>query len=843
MTNNPIVTIGNRINEPADPSVVRKTFARIVYDSQKFFLYGDGEFGSFDPSGKGEEFFVFVPFSDANGASAPSFVSSGSWDGLQKSSSGFVTAVNSVMPKIVIPSILLVDNGIKTPQNTFHGSWFDGTNFYDNFSWELVSFNGTSIGAATTKVYDYAQVGPNYGSQYVTIKAKNDAATGALYNNFVMKLEEPVAPPTPIDYNGGLVVKGAFVLMLNVVPTRASSGTPDEASEKTWKVTLEFGEVKMIITDSGSTEILLGQGGGGGEENKTTINLAEGKAKGGPPQQQHITDKDPYIILIYPVWNGLVIASGIQDARSTVFSSSYYVPKIKAASIMNTPYSSGFDPLSPAAVEVNTGSGSEDVMVDFGNDLTLTADNCRIDTAYLPCYFSKNCYFDEWRMYADDQSGVVTYSYYVYPIWTKNGTTADLNPAPSVTDSGYPGSLTNTHYGITEWRLKSNSSAPYMYNRKGGEIFGSILRTDETWQFPIKNGNGSFDLTWTGGTPGGSGGTWTDCIQSVTVTTSIDGSSGSIVVDKYGIAGQHAEVVQSIGAITITASGGYGTLPVSGGSIFQGLAMGTTDNRSANGATWTIPLVGLEKKLDDIMLINVPFFDGHTLSDVVDFLSRYSGIIQDTSNADPSVTLGITDDIASVRFDWKAGTTVRSALDDVMADTLHQYVVRDGKIYFYQLDPTTGLPMLLGPDRKGSYPNTKTIMYDNAPDFEDLRNEIVVLALQQIADGQGSKLEDLPAFPRIVTKSVTTTPDVPWAKTLVRPLPGMLDETKVDTAATKLTASCSIYELMGRTTIPGNAEIKPYDQWGDFVIYSVTHNIDFKAKSWTTDLEFMKKTR
>lgn len=826
---NPVVTAGGTISPPGDPSVDRITYARVVYDSQKFFLYDDTEYGSFDPTKKGEEFFIFVPFVDANGTTKPSFVADTSWAGLQKSSSGFVTAVNSIMPKIIVPSTLIVDNGIMTPEGTFEGDWYSGGGSFSlNFSWELVSFNGTPIGGSTTNVYEFAQVGPNYGSQYVTIKAKDDAASTD--NVMIMKLEENGAVE-PSDCEGGTVVKGAFILMLNVVPTRTTSGSPDKASENLWSVTLEFGEVKMIITDSGSTEISLGQNGGGGETNKTTVNLAEGKAKNGPPQQQNMTEKDPYVILIYPVWNGLVVASGIQDAYATVFSSSYYVPKLKSASIMTDPYSNGFDPVNPADVLVVADST---VLVDFGDTLDVTIKNCRADLAYLPCYFSKSCYFDEWRMYADDNAEV-TYSYHVYPIWTKNNTSTDLSPAPNVTDTGDVGSIEDTHYGITEWRLDQDN-----YNRVGAEIFGSILKTNEHWNFPIKNGNGTFSLTASGGSPGGPGGNWNDYIQSVTVTTSLDGSSGSIVVDKYGYAGQHAVPDQSIGSIIIDVAGQTGTVS---GTIFKGLAMGVADNRTSDGGTFTIPLVGLEKKLDDIMLINVPFFDGETLGVAINFLTKYAGIAAQTGFANTGVTLGVTDDIAAVRFDWKAGTTVRSALEDVMADTLHNYVVRDGYIYFYSLNSVTGLPNIAGTDWKGGYPDAKTIMYDATPDFEDLKNEIVVLALQQIADGQGTNIQNMPAFPRIIVKSVATTPDVPWAKTMVRPLPGMLDMQKIDLSAQKLTASCSVYELMGRTSIPGNALIRPYDTWGNFIIYSVTQNIDLKTKTWTTDLEFMRSMR
>jgi hypothetical protein len=330
------------------------------------------------------------------------------------------------------------------------------------------------------------------------------------------------------------------------------------------------------------------------------------------------------------------------------------------------------------------------------------------------------------------------------------------------------------------------------------------------------------------------------------VTIGLDGSSGSISLDKYGFAGQHAEVNQCIGAITIEAKGGYGTYPpIIGGSIFSGLAMGISDSVTADGATWTIPLIGLEKKMDDIALLNVPFFDGENLSTVTDFLCRYAGLVDDMSNADPSVQLGMSEDISVVRFDWKAGTTVRSALDDTMDDIQHGYVVRDGKVFFYQLDEITGLPVNLDSftDWLPSYPDVIVVAYDKTPDFEDLRNEIAVIGLEQVRDGTGSEITGMPTYPRIEIRTITTVPDVPWAKVLSYPLPGYLDVSLIGQTADRLSAKLSKYELIGRTTIAGNASIKPYDRWGEYVIFGVTHNMDFRAKTWTTDLEFMRKTR
>jgi hypothetical protein len=312
-------------------------------------------------------------------------------------------------------------------------------------------------------------------------------------------------------------------------------------------------------------------------------------------------------------------------------------------------------------------------------------------------------------------------------------------------------------------------------------------------------------------------------------------------VDKYGIAGQEAVAIQVIGALTIDATGGFGTVA---GSIFQGLAMGVSENLTPDGATWNIPLVGLEKKFDDIILINVPFFDGYTVANAIDFLCRYAGVQYDLSAAPTAATvqLGISEDLNVPRFDWRSGTTVRTALEDVMKDTGFVYVVRDGKLYLYEQNATTGLPTFLGPDRNpggATYPNTKVTAIDRTPDFEDLRNEIVVIALDAVTEGQNTNFALNPLVPRMKALSVTTTPDIPWAKSMSEGAPGFLTQAKVDTYASKLERKARMYNITGRTTIPGNALIKPLDQWNGYGIISVTHNIDFQSKTWTTDLELV----
>ena len=853
---NPTAIIGNSLLPPNNPSLTRKTFSRIIYSDNDFFRYGDNQYDptymTFDPTGLGDRFFMWVRLDDVEGnpvASPYDMVSDNAWANTTKdTASGFITAVNSVMPVMMIPSQLLVDNGLYTDGAKQFALTPPGVPGTQVFNWEVIESLGVTVGHATTDIAKYAQVGAFWGSQYVSVKAKDDGA--AANNETILKLTNAAllgnALPTGnwIPGDGtGLVVGGAFCLMLNVSPIRAGTAAVADAQANAWEILIEFGALELKLDQTGAL-VAKYKAAADSEEDSYTVNLTQGKAKQGPPQQQHIDDgAGPYIIMVYPVWNGVVIMDGVQTSDSSVAPASTFVPKLKEPSILVEPYSSGFDPNAPAHVEVGVGTGAQLVTVDFGTEITLTSKGSRFETAYLPVFFAPRCWFDEWFIASDDIVDVVDFTYEVYAIWTKNGTAADLTTtnAPTVIQSTFAGPVADTSYYYIKWRLNSDPTTP-LPTRFAGEIFGSIIKIEEDRAFPIKNGNGAFDIGWFGGVPGdpNTTGDWRDYVLSINTTLSIDGSSGNIVVDKHGVAGQTAATVQDVGALTISASGGAGTVA---GNIFIGLAIGIGEDASSDGANWNIPLVGLERKLDDIALILAPFMDGFTFADATDYLTRYAGIVDDLGFADGALTLQVSSDIAVAVYDWKSGTSVRSALDEVVQTTKppHQYVVRDGKIFFYELNSNTGLPLFgsLGPDWQPSYPNTRIMTIDQTPDFEDMRNEVVVIGLVEVPEGKGSDT-GVPNFPRIASRSFVTSPDFPWAKSMVENMTGISkDETQIEDLADAYQTQLGVYDINGRITIPGNASIKPYDRWGNFVIFSVSHSMDFQSKTWTTDLELM----
>jgi len=832
-TDNPTATFAFVIPLPDEPDLTRYLFNKILFKD-----YDIATYSATSPSptgatgGPGDD---FIPSSDyslyfyPNGsllASAPPFVTDNAWVGLTNAPSGFLTGSDSVMPKLLVPSKLLVANGTQGSvahtfsKETLFAKTSDGDNL---FNWTLLN---ASYGDWSADPFQVIGRAGKKGASSATIKNKNDTLSE---NTVSIGLSDILPIPTG-DWTSGpggkLVVQGAFCLVLNVVPLQPGNASPDDVEDETWEIGIECGEVKMTLQEGGSLGVVVN------DENKASVQLTEANAKEVPPQVFQYRDGTIYSIVVYPVWNGVVVASGIQDVKNNVKVASVYVPKTRNASIWDDDYNTGFDPENPAGITISV---DDDVKINLSDTLEVDAKNCRFETAYVPLFFTQNCQFDTyWIANKDTTDPTITYTYNIYPIWTKNDT--------STTGGGNTETWPNPDLGETQTYKRTSwqfNFSPEQPNRRSSELFGYYVRTKETREFEVARENGSFDLDWTGGTPGdpSPSTTWWKYVTNLSVTIGLDGSSGNITVDKYGLAGQDAVATQSIGAITITMDGPTGT---TGGKIFSGIGMGIGESESSDGGTWTIPLVGLTKKMEDIVLINAPFFDGYKAGDVLEFLTKYSGIRLNLDNAPnaylDSHRLTASVDLNTPVFDWKAGTSIADAMSQVMEDRLYWYFInKEGYVKVYELSEDDALPVYLGPNRKtGVYTDTKIVSRDLTPDFDDLRNEIVVISLREI-DVTSSSVP--PLEPLILSSSNVTDPIVPWSKGYVQGVPGVLTEDELSSVLDRAKAFSKQYEITGRVTIPGNANIEPYDQWGEYVIVSVTHNVDFQSKTWTTDIE------
>jgi hypothetical protein len=576
---NPVAAVGGGAFVPPDPDTTRISYSKIVYDQEKFFVYTENEQGdpSFDPNSLGQRFYIFVPTGNALSDVKPDFIELDTWNETVKlTASGFVTPTFSIMPKLMIPSEIVsvgnnqVDNGLATdpPHPTFT----------KEFNWEITASTSGAFGKDPVNVSNIASISTS-SPNFISINAKDDALAK---NSVSLSLTDANAGTG----GSGKIGRGAFCVFFNVTPSVSGSVADDENSAASWSISLTAGEVSIFAKDGGPAIMEIGPPAPDGTQGQA--NLSDSQMKEAPKHRQQMNEKGfSFMMMVYPVWNGAILTSGIQDAQTGSGKEGLqsiagtYVAKTKGASIASSDYSNEFDPLSPSEIVVTSDAS---VLVDFGSQLDLTVENCKAQLVYQPCWFSKSMQYDEWFLAPDDDPGVVTYDFQVFPIWTDNSTGGSLDGASSLANSGIAGPIGSD---TTYWKAPWNGNMPD-HARYGVEVFGEFIRTEEDRLISVRNSNGTFALNWTGGTPAGPGGTWPDYITSLSITTSQDGSSGQMIVDKYGIAGTSAVATQSIGQIAVSMSGGDGT---TAGQIFNGLAMGISSTNTADGATWTIPLV------------------------------------------------------------------------------------------------------------------------------------------------------------------------------------------------------------------------------------------------------------
>jgi len=855
---NPVVKIGNSIATPADPVVERKTYNRVIFEKQRFYPYKDDDDpAAFDANKYGDRSYLTLNFDQA-GVDQPEFSKGDVWNATKKMPTAFVTSQMSVAPQMIIPNKWIAANGVKTTTAVELGklsAWDvkDGE-VYDAFNWQVQTHNGLPVDLVN--VHHYARTNDVGKVGYVSFGYKDEDVVD---NTLVVELDQPVSP-VPAEELGvkdygvePLVGGGACLLTLNAIPFSAGSVPKADTLESPWSMEIVMGELILRMSQAGMLSAGIGVDGAG--INWVGVNLVEGKTKGVGPQSDELAGESPYTILIQPVWNGVIISSGVQTSRTNQFSvvttqsAGVYVPKLKTASALSEPWSKRFLTTEPLPVFVYSTTEEtdsplapeEETVVDFGTKVTVTALNCAFDIAYVPVFYSPIGSFDEWTLTSKSVDDVVEYTYMTYPIWTANGTDMELRAGPR---DGKDGELDGTIYRAMRWEIAKadGDEGKGLWCRRHGELLGTIVQVVEKQEGGIVNGNGNFVIEWTGaagsrGDPDTKG-DWQEYIQSITLNIGTDGSSGTMTIDKYGCAGQHAVVKQSIGAITIDVQ--EEPSGCTGGMIFKGLGMGIADARNSSGATWTVTLAGLEKKLDEMMLVYAPFLDGETLLTAIGYLAGYAGLIADTSAAAEGEVLASSLDINTSRFDWKSGTPVRQAIEDVMNDVNHTYVVRDGKIFVYELDDY-GLPKTLGRDWEPLYPSTQMVSDEQNPDFEDLRNKVVILGMEANFQAEGANTDEANAgVLRVAVRNSVTVPHVPWERPLVEAMPGYIDEDTLEEFADRRRNQSRRFLMAGRISIPGNAGIKPYDRWGGYVINSVSHNLDFVAKTFTTDLDLLK---
>jgi len=366
---------------------------------------------------------------------------------------------------------------------------------------------------------------------------------------------------------------------------------------------------------------------------------------------------------------------------------------------------------------------------------------------------------------------------------------------------------------------------------------------------------------------------WTDCILNAQISYNLDSVSGSLTLDRFAlnqIYGNSSDFgLQQIGQIDldmIMSKSGidaigtqkYGfklgrNIESNQGTFFKGFGYGFGYDQSSDSHTLKIPIFGIDKKLNEMKLLNSPFFDGETVKKTVDFMCGYGNVEPDYSYAKTDDKLSSSSELGQVLHEFKAGTSLWDAIQEASEDTTHYAIVQpDGKLYLYKFDQYGQPDSSYFTPINWDYPNARIINTSKNPDFSQFYNKIVVLAQQNNAaavanNGDRNPLDyekssdQIPLFPIAVGADLTqqTIPHIPWEKLIIYPLASSFWTKEALAKYAKVLARQALQIFYtGTTSIPGNLGIRLWDKFNDlYWIQGITHTFDATTKSFTTDLQ------
>lgn len=296
------------------------------------------------------------------------------------------------------------------------------------------------------------------------------------------------------------------------------------------------------------------------------------------------------------------------------------------------------------------------------------------------------------------------------------------------------------------------------------------------------------------------------------------------------------------------------------GLLLKGIAYGQGINDSYSANEMSVPLFGLQRKLEEIKIINAPFFDGQNLRYVLEYLASYGNVAMNLDNAKPDDLLPASSNISVAIVDFKLGTSVWDAMHTVAELTAHMFVLQpDGVIWWYKISEVNGLPQAKSGHQMWSYPNTRVVSATSEPDYSQFYNHLILMAMQAPTTNVKNPLEvvDLPMQPLIAgARLKNTNPNISWSKLVVTPMTSFFTEKELNKQTYIQAKRAQSILWNGNTTIPGNLGIRLFDTFsnnlsvsggtkalsddsemrGEFLVAGITHNVDIVSKNFTTQL-------
>jgi hypothetical protein len=367
------------------------------------------------------------------------------------------------------------------------------------------------------------------------------------------------------------------------------------------------------------------------------------------------------------------------------------------------------------------------------------------------------------------------------------------------------------------------------------------------------------------------GNNWRNCITNISVTHALEGTTGSMTLDRYAlnqIYGNDSDFgIQKVGQVNLAIAMGQSGIDDIGtrkyafrlgrdneeseGDLIKGFGYGYGISQDSNSATINVPLYGINKKLEEMKLINSPYFDGRTVKYTMDFLCAWGNVLPDYSAAEINDKMSASSVLGQVQHEFKAGTPLWEAMQTVADDTAHYIVVQpDGKVHIIKIDKFGEPDENYFTPKVWTYPEARVLNLSRNPDFSQFYNKIIVMALQNTAAAASATnpdknlldsdfTGDFPIAPLAVGADLTnkTNPHIPWEKILIKPLESFWTEKALQAYAQILAKQALSIYYTGSTSIPGNLGIHLWDKLNDrYWITGITHNFDVQSKSFTTDL-------
>lgn len=371
---------------------------------------------------------------------------------------------------------------------------------------------------------------------------------------------------------------------------------------------------------------------------------------------------------------------------------------------------------------------------------------------------------------------------------------------------------------------------------------------------------------------------WTRFIESINVSHSLDGSNGSLTLDKYMMNEIAAPIEQVIGALTLVAGNGfyredgytrndqpyvyeaskvYPALPW--GQIFRGYAMEIQESYNEGNTSLSVKLEGIQKKLADMKLVNCPFWDGDQVfgddpEAVLNYFISYTGCdLRYISNF--SYKAGPIENVILPRsWDWQApstnfvlGTPCLDALREIAKKINHQFVIQpDGRGYFYHMDDY-GVPDWIydGPVRRTFY-EYDIIGMSISPYLENRYNTFLTLGILVKNDPETGQLVPDGTTPGMkFTQVPIQKNNYPWSRIITNSEPGVVTIKELEQFHKINTRFGTSNIYSGTVDLIGFHDFYIFDKIlihtdknGDleFYITGISHTINMGAKEWTTSL-------